>query len=142
MNWTYNHRIIECFGLEGTFIPCSKQGHLQLDQVAQSPAQPGLECFQGWGLHYLSGQPVPVFHYPYGRIGFLTSCLNLPSLSLKPLLLLLLQRALLKIFSPSFLQAPFRYCKAAITSPRSLLFSRRHVLLVPPQRKSSRWQVY
>ncbi|NXL43142.1 ROS1 kinase, partial [Podilymbus podiceps] len=30
------------------------------DQVAQSPVQPGLECFQGWGLHHLSGQPVPV----------------------------------------------------------------------------------
>jgi len=34
------HRIIECFGLEGTFRghlaqrPCSKQGHLQLEQVA------------------------------------------------------------------------------------------------------------
>jgi len=53
------HRNIECFGLEGTFrgrlaqLPCSKQGHLQLDQVAQSPVQPGLECFQGWDLHCL-----------------------------------------------------------------------------------------
>jgi len=68
-----NHRIIECFGLEGTFRghlaqpTCSEQGHLQLDQVAQSPVQPGLECFQGWGLHYLSGQPVPVFHQPHGK---------------------------------------------------------------------------
>jgi len=39
------HRIIECFGLERTFRahiaqpPCSEQGHLQLDQVAQSPIQ-------------------------------------------------------------------------------------------------------
>ncbi|KAK4817094.1 hypothetical protein QYF61_027925 [Mycteria americana] len=57
--------IIEWFGLEGTFKghlvqpPCKKQGHLQLDQVAQSPFQPGLECFQGWGIYHLSGQPVP-----------------------------------------------------------------------------------
>ena len=67
------NRIVECFGLEGTFRgqlaqpPCSEQGHLQLDQVAQSPIQPGFECFQEWGLHYLSGQPVPVFHHPYGK---------------------------------------------------------------------------
>ena len=44
------HRIIECFGLEGTFRghlkmgraqpSCSEQGHLQLDQVSQRPVQP------------------------------------------------------------------------------------------------------
>jgi len=68
-----DYRIIECFALEKTFrghlvqLPRSEQGHLQLDQVAKSPVQPGLECFQGWGLHYLSGQPVPVFHHPHGK---------------------------------------------------------------------------
>ena len=86
----FYHRIIECFGLEGTFRgqlaqpPCSEQGHLQLDHVAQSPVQPGLECFQGWGLHHFSGQPVPVFHHPCGKK-------FLPSLSLKPLPLVLSQ---------------------------------------------------
>ncbi|KAK4815575.1 LOW QUALITY PROTEIN: hypothetical protein QYF61_004092 [Mycteria americana] len=45
--------------------PLQEQGHLQLDQVAQSPIQPDLECFQGWGLHYLSGQLVPVPHHPH-----------------------------------------------------------------------------
>ena len=65
-----NHRIVECFGLERAFKdhivqpPCSAQGHL-LDQVAQNPIQPELECFQGWGLHYLSGQHLPVFHHPH-----------------------------------------------------------------------------
>jgi len=54
----------------------------------------------------------------------LISILNLPSLSLKPLLLVLSQQALLKIFSPSFLEALFRYWKAAVRSPHSLLFSR------------------
>ena len=47
--------------------PGSAQGHLQLDQVAQSPVQPGLERFQGWGLHHLPGQPVPGFHHPHGK---------------------------------------------------------------------------
>jgi len=60
------HRITEWFGLEGTLkghllqLPCSEQGHLQTDQVAQSPVQPGLECFHGWDIDHLSGQPVPV----------------------------------------------------------------------------------
>jgi len=47
--------------------PCSKQGDLQLDQVAQSPVKPDFECFQAWGLRYPSGQPVPVFHHPHGK---------------------------------------------------------------------------
>ena len=54
-------RIIEYFGSEGTFKdhlvqpPCSEQGHFQWDQVAQSPVQPGLECFHGWGIDHLTG---------------------------------------------------------------------------------------
>ena len=46
------YRIIGWFGLDRTFRghlvqpPCSEQGHLQLGHVAQSPAQPDLECFQ------------------------------------------------------------------------------------------------
>ena len=57
--------------LERTFkahleqTPCNEQGHLPLDQIAQSPVQPDLKCLQGWGLHYLSGQPVPVFHHTH-----------------------------------------------------------------------------
>ena len=68
-----DHRIIECFGLEGTFRGhmvqplCYEQGRLPLDEVAQNPIQPGLECFQGWGLHNFSGQSVPVFHHPHGK---------------------------------------------------------------------------
>ena len=44
-----NHRIAERGHLAQS--PCSEQGHLQLDQVAQSHIQPGLECF----LHCFSG---------------------------------------------------------------------------------------
>jgi len=49
------HRIIEWFGFEGTLKiiwfqpPCHEQGHLPLDQVAQSSIQLGLEHCQGWG---------------------------------------------------------------------------------------------
>jgi len=43
-SYPLHHRIIECFGLEGPFrghlvqLACNKQGHLQLDQVAQKSA--------------------------------------------------------------------------------------------------------
>jgi len=73
--------------LEGTFRgqlaqpSYSEQGHFQPDQVAQSSIQPGVECFQGGGLHYLSGRPVPVLHHPSYKNFFLISSLNLPSLS-------------------------------------------------------------
>ena len=53
------------------------------------PHQPGLECFQGWGLHYLSGQPVQCFTTLMVKKFFLISNLNLCSLSLKPLFLVL-----------------------------------------------------
>ena len=65
------HSIIESFELEGTLTghlaqhPCSEQGHPQLGQGAQSPIQPDLERLQGWGIHHLSGQSVPVSHHPY-----------------------------------------------------------------------------
>ena len=69
----WNHRIIECLGLEGTpriikFQPlCHRKCHqppkLVLDQVAQGPIQPGPEHLQGWSIHSLSGQPVPAPHH-------------------------------------------------------------------------------
>ena len=43
---------------------CYVQGRQPLDQAAQSHIQPGLECLQGWGIHNLLGQPVPVRHHP------------------------------------------------------------------------------
>jgi len=52
---------------------------------------------------------------------FLVSNLNLPSFSLQPFPLVLSVHTLVKSPSPSFLYAPFRYWKAAIRSPRSLL---------------------
>jgi len=55
------YRMIEGFGLEGTLKiiwfqpPWRGQRHLPLDQVAQSPIQPGLEQCQGGGIHSVSG---------------------------------------------------------------------------------------
>jgi len=43
--------------------PCYVWGRQPLDQTAQSHIQPGLECLQGWGIHHLLGQPVPVCHH-------------------------------------------------------------------------------
>ena len=63
------NRIIESLELEGTFkghlvqLPCNEQGHVQLDQVDQGAIQLDLECLQRWGIHHLSGQPVPLPHY-------------------------------------------------------------------------------
>jgi len=44
--------------------PCYVQGHQPSDQAAHSHIQPGLERLQGWGIHSLLGQPVPVCHHP------------------------------------------------------------------------------
>jgi len=72
-----NHKIIEWLGLEGTsriikLQPlCCVQGcqlsHLILDQAAQGPIQPGREHLQGWGIHSLSGQPVPTPHHSHNK---------------------------------------------------------------------------
>jgi len=56
-----NRRIMEWFGLEETFEvhlvqpSWHGQGHLPLDQVAQSSVPPDLEHLQGWGIHSFSG---------------------------------------------------------------------------------------
>ena len=69
----YFHRIIECPGLKRTTViiefqpPCHRQGHQPLDQATQSHIQPGLKCLQGWGVHNLLGQPVPVLHHSLGE---------------------------------------------------------------------------
>jgi len=61
--------------------PCYVQGRQPPDQAAQSHIQPGLECLQGWGIHSLLGQPVPVCHHPLGEKYFNKSiyCKDLPN---------------------------------------------------------------
>ena len=70
--------------------PCYVQGRQPLDQAAQSHIQPGHECLQGWGIHNLFGQPIPVCHHPMCvKNFFLISYLNLPCPSLRPFPLVL-----------------------------------------------------
>jgi len=57
-------------------LPSYVQGLQPPDQAAQSHIQPGLECFQGWGIHNLLGQPVPVCHHIPFRIKTLQPSFN------------------------------------------------------------------
>ena len=97
---------MEPFGLEGTFKIIQfqalryKHGHLLVDQVAHSPMQPGLECFQ-------KGEYT-------NSLGSLFQCLTtltvknffpVSSSSLKPFPLVWPLPALTKSPSPAFLQA-------------------------------------
>ena len=47
--------------------PSHVQGRQPAEQAAQSHIQPGLGCLQGWGIHSLLGQPVPVCRHPLGE---------------------------------------------------------------------------
>ena len=50
---------------ESLKCPFYRQGHLPLDEVAQSPIQPCLECLQGVGIP--AGQPVPVSYHLHSK---------------------------------------------------------------------------
>ena len=100
---TQNHGIIECFGLEGTFrghlVPTTLQwaGTSSIRAGCSGPHPTWSWIFPRMGLHYPSGQnPFQRFTTLTVKNFFLISCPNLPSLSLKPLLLVLLQQVLLK----------------------------------------------
>jgi len=47
--------------------PCHEQGCHSPALAAEGSIQPGLEYFQGWGVHSFSGQPVPVPHHPVSK---------------------------------------------------------------------------
>lgn len=61
---------------------CHEEGHLQLDYIAQTPIQPGLECCQRWGIYCISGKPVSGFNHPHKKI-FRVSSLSLSLYHLK-----------------------------------------------------------
>ena len=104
-------------------LPCNEQRHLQLDQVAQSLIQPDLECLQGRVIHHVSGQLVQVPHHSYYKnifpcIQSKSSPFQFETISYCPV-----TTDPTKVSVP-FFPIPFRYLKAVIKSPHSLLFSR------------------
>jgi len=103
--------------------PCYVQGHQPADQAAQSHIQPGPECLQQQGIHSLLGQPVQCVTTLCMKNFLLISNLNLPCLSLKLSPLDLSLYILVNSRSPSCLYTPFKYWKATMRSPWSLLFS-------------------
>ena len=120
-----DHGIMEWFGWEGTFEghliqpPCHEQGHLHPDQVAQSPVQPGLECFQDGASTTSLGNLGQGFTALSINNFFLIPSLNLPSFILKPPPLVLSLQPLLKSLSPSFFQATFKYWQLLQGLPRA-----------------------
>ena len=83
--------------------PCHGQGHLPLDQAAESPVQPGLEHFREGASAASLGNLFQGLTTFTVKNFFLTSNLNLPSFGLKPLPLVLSLHALVKSPSPAFL---------------------------------------
>lgn len=69
---SHNHRMIwigrDLLRSSSHQPSCHGQGFYPLDQTAQIPIQPVLEHFQQGGIHSVSEQPVPVFHYPHCKI--------------------------------------------------------------------------
>ena len=121
----HNHRTIESFELEGSRKghlvqpPCSEQGHLQL-HWGQDPVKPDLGCLQGWGIHHISGQPVPVLHHPYCRKHLPYNQSTSPDI-LKPFPLVVLQQNMLKSPFTSFLHPPLNWCFITLSRAELLL---------------------
>ena len=115
------------------------QGRQPADQAAQSHIQPGLECLQGWGIHSLLGQPVQCVTTLCVKNFLLISNLNLPCLSLKPFPLVPSLSTLVNSYSPSCLYATFKYWKATMRCPLSLLFSK---LNKPSSLNLQSWQMW
>ena len=97
------------------------QGRQPLDQTVQSHVQPGLECLQGWHIHNLLGQPVPVCHHPLCEI-LPPSIQPKPPLSqFKTFPLVLSVSTLVNSRSPSCLYTPFKLSSSYTLDDISLL---------------------
>lgn len=96
-----NYRIVLERAFWGHLVqaPCNEQGHLQPEQILQSPIQPDPGGFQGWCIYQFAGQPVPVPHMLNIKDSFQISCLTLSSFRSEPPCLVLLLQALLYLHS-------------------------------------------
>ena len=84
-------------------------------------------------------QPVPVCHHPLCEKLPPIFILNLPCLSLKPFPLVLSLSALVISCTTSSLYAPFKFWKATMKSPQSLLFS-KEALCSPGHIRTGIWE--
>lgn len=94
--------------------------------MSWSPIHPGPKLFPVWGIHNISGQPVPVPHHPHGKEllpNISPSSTLFHSKAITPCLSLL---SLIKNPSPSLLWALFTFWNAALKSPQSLHLSRQN----------------
>ena len=103
--------------------PLLKQGHLQ--PVAQDRVWTAFENLQGWRLHKLPGQRVPVLSHPRSEKVFPDVQMECPVFQCAPISS---GPASLgtpgKSLAPSSAFPPFRYLYALLEIPLSLLFSR------------------
>ena len=86
--------------------PCCVQG-----------CQPAGQAAQGWGIHNLLGQPVPVRHHPLGEILPPNIQPKPPLSKFKPFPLVLSLSIHVSSHTPSCLYDPFKYWKATTRSP-------------------------
>ncbi|KAK4828375.1 hypothetical protein QYF61_026113 [Mycteria americana] len=86
--------------------PLLKQGHLE--PVAQDRVQTAFEYLQGWRLHKLPGQSVPLLSQPHSKKVFPDVQREPPVFSLCPLPLVLSLGTMEKSLAPSSLHRPFR----------------------------------
>jgi len=103
---------------------CYRQGHLPLDQVAQSPFQTGLEFFQEGYIHNLTRQSVSVSHHPHSKeilshVWSKSTLFKFKTTSPCPVTTSPYVKSLL-----SFPEGPLQVLEGSIRSPRSLLLSR------------------
>ena len=91
------------------------QGHL--GPVAQDHIQMASEYLQGWRLHNLHGEPVPVLHHPHSQKVFAGVQRDPPVFQFCPLSLVRSRGTTEKSLAPSSLHPPLRYLCTLVRFP-------------------------